>query len=98
MQNRLRCLNMDCGSRGANTEPKLVSPSGSMLLVPMLILLCFLMDPTEEQKGCTSSTRYVAQFILWFCLGFCDPFCMLGRTQSVQCALSGEGCKERLRL
>lgn len=44
---------------GADAELKLVSPSGSMLLVPMLIPLCFLMDPTEEQKECTSSSHYV---------------------------------------
>lgn len=64
----------------------------------MLIPLRFLMDPVEEQKGYTSSTRYVAQFILWFCLGFCDPFCMLGRTWSIQCTLSGEWYKEQLHL
>lgn len=93
-QNQLRCLNTDCGSRGADAELKLVSPSGSMLLVPMLIPLRFLMDPTKEQKECTSSSHYVSPFILWFCLGFCDPFCMLGKTRSSQCTLSGEGCKE----
>jgi len=53
VQNQLGYLNMDCGSRGADAEPELVSPSGSALLIP----LCFFVDPAEEQKGCTPSTH-----------------------------------------
>lgn len=58
----------------------LASPSGSILLIPVLVPFYFFVDSAKEKKGCASSTHCIAQFILWFFTGFSNPFCMMWRT------------------